>query len=133
MRFTSSYVIWAMANPPGLIRAFRLRGFLQGMRNAGKFDALDARNGYALLEKLRLNAASQFAGHFILARRSGSYLQTNRGSISVKILNAEDARTIHERLRPCGITSQCCSCSLQRLQRFLNRGLGSQRHVHESL
>src|ERR1700752_632217 len=107
MRFTSSYVIWAMANPPGLIRGIRLCRFRQGMRKAGKFDALDARNGYSLPEELRLNAAPQFPGHFILACRRCPHLQTNRGSGSVKVLNAEDTGAVHEGLRPCGIASQC--------------------------
>src|SRR5207253_4469689 len=97
IRFTSSYVIWAMANPPGLTCRIRLRGFLQRIRYAGKFDALHARYGYALLEKLRLNAAPQLPRHFILARRRGSHLQSNRGSMSVKILNAQDPWHIHKR------------------------------------
>src|SRR5215472_18971566 len=107
MRFTSSYVIWAIANPPGLTCSIRLGGFLQGMSNAGKFDALDARNGYSLLEKLRLNAASQFPRYLILPCRQRSYLQPNRGSGSIEILEAKDSGAIHERLGPCRITSQC--------------------------
>src|SRR5690348_17805163 len=100
MRFTSSYVIWAMANPPGLICSIRLCRFLQGMRNAGKFDALDARNGYALLKKLRLYAPAQLPGHFVLPGGRGSDLQANLGSSAVEVLKAENPRSIHEGLRP---------------------------------
>src|SRR6266568_6427092 len=133
MRFTSSYVIWAMANPPGLICSIRLRRFLQGMRNASKFDALDARNGYSLLKELRLNAAPQLPGHFILACWRCPHLQTNRGSGSVKVLNAEDTGAVHEGLRPCRIASQCGGSRLQSLQRFLDRRLRRQGDVHEGL
>src|ERR1700756_5228031 len=115
MRFTSSYVIWAIANPPGLICSVRLGRLLQGMRNAGKFDALNTRNGYSLLEELGLNAAPQLSRHFILPCRHRSYLQTNRGSGSIKILDTEDSRTIHERQRPCWITPQCGCGNLQSL------------------
>src|SRR6266480_1630100 len=81
-----------MPNPSGLPRSIRLCGFLQGTRNAGKFDALDARKGYPLLEKLGLNAAPQLPSHFVLARRRRSHLQPKRGSGSVKVLNAQDPR-----------------------------------------
>src|SRR5215472_4945788 len=114
MRLTSSYVIWAIANPPGLSCSIGLGRFLQGMRNAGKFDALDARNGYSLLEKLRLNAAPQLPRYFVLPRRQRSYLQPNRGSGSIEILDAKDSGAIHQRLRPCRITSQGSRDNLQR-------------------
>src|SRR5690348_18393272 len=100
MRFTSSYVIWAMANPPGLICSVRLGRFLQGMRNAGKFDALDTRNGYALLEKLRLNAPSQLSSYFVLPGGRGPDLQANLGGRPVEVLKAQNPRPIHESLRP---------------------------------
>src|SRR2546430_12678415 len=86
-----------MPTPPGLPRSIRLCGFLQGTRNAGKFDALDARKGYPLLEKLGLNAAPQLPSHFVLARRRRSHLQPKRGSGSVKVLNAQDPRAVHQR------------------------------------
>src|SRR5215467_3888827 len=100
MRFTSSYVIWAMAHPPGLTRSVRLGRFLQRMRNAGKFDALDAGNGYSLFEKLRLDAAAQLPRHFILPRRSCPYLQANGRGRSAKVLNAKDPGAIDKGLRP---------------------------------
>src|SRR5438094_10424031 len=87
MRFTSSYVIWAMASPPELICSIRLRRFLRGMRNAGKFDALDARNGYALLEKLRLNAPPQLPSYFVLPGGRGPDLQANLGGSAIEVLS----------------------------------------------
>src|SRR5438445_9738173 len=71
-----------------LSRGVRLRRFLERMRNAGEFDALQGRNGYALFLKLDLNATPQLSGHFILARGRGPHLYPYRGSNTIKILES---------------------------------------------
>src|SRR5215472_7531117 len=105
-----------MPNPPGLGRGVRLRRLLKGMRDAGEFDALDGRNGYALFLKLGLDAAPQLSGYLILARGGSPNLQAYRGSGAVKTLKPEDARTIDQSLGPCGIRAQSSGGGLQRLQ-----------------
>src|SRR5260370_32120363 len=110
-----------MPNPPGLSRGVGLRRFLKGVRNAGEFDALYGRNGYALFLKLGLNAAAQFSSHFILARWGGPHLQPYRGSSAIKILEPKDPRPTDKGLCPCWIGAQCGVCPLPRLHTLIER------------
>src|SRR5215475_6101002 len=103
------------------------------MGYAGKFDALDTGNGYPLLLKLGLNPPPQFTSYFILTRWRGSHLQPNCGSGAVKVLHAEDTRTVHQRRSPGGVIAQSGSGGIECLERFVAGSFRRQRHVDKCL
>src|SRR5260370_1223510 len=83
--------------------------------------------------ELKLDAAAEGARDIVLAGRCGADLESHRGRVLVKILQAQDARAVHNRLRPGCIAAQLGGCGFQRLQSFFLGELGREGNVHEGL
>src|SRR5260370_13249779 len=94
IRFTSSYVIWAIAVPP--CPNSRPRELLPA-RNGQlpPVRCVHTREGDALFLKLNLDAAPQFPCDLILPRRCGSHLQSYRRRIAVTVLHATNPPYVH--------------------------------------
>src|SRR6202035_699240 len=98
-----------------------------------EFHALHAADRNVAALELQLNAAAELRRYIVLAGGSGPDLQANGRGVLVKILQAQDARAIPNRLRPRSIATQFRGGGFQRLQRFFLRELGRERNVHEGL
>ncbi len=59
--------------------------------------------------KFHLEATAEFASNFMVAVGQGTHLETERVTCGAKALDAKNARTVDESLRPSGIGAECGS------------------------
>jgi len=80
-----------------------------------------------------VNAAAQFASDIVLAGRSGASLEAHSCGVAVERFNAENARAVHEGLRPGCIGAKFGASSFEGRERLIERNFGGEGNVDVSL
>src|SRR5579859_5260089 len=114
---------WLLASSAG--SGNRAGRFCGNFRGPHQFDALNGAERYTAALEFDVDAAAQFAGDIVLACGSGAGLEADLGGGTVERLDAEDARAVHESLRPGRVGAKLGAgsfeCSEQLIERNFRR------------
>src|SRR5215470_6851106 len=122
---------WLLASSVG--SGDRTGSFSGNFRGPHQFDALNSAERYTTPLELDVDTAAQFAGDVVLAGGCGAGLQADLRGGAVERLDAQDARTVDDRLGPGSIGAKFGAGSFEGGQRLTERNFWSKGDIDKGL